>query len=96
MQEMGVRSLGWEDPLEKDMAIHSSILAWRTPRTEESGGLQSTGSQESDMTGCLNHRHPQDNLEGLNQAAPRGEVRASETAGDRRSLREKDSLRLKL
>ena len=44
MQEMGVWSLGWEDPLEKEMDIHSSILAWRTPWTEESGGLQSTGS----------------------------------------------------
>ena len=96
MQEMGVPSLGPEDPLEKEMAIHSSILAWRIPRTEEPGGLQSTGSQESDMTGCLNHLHPQDNPDGLNQAAPRGEARASERAGDRRSLRERDSLRLKL
>ena len=41
MQETQVRSLGWEDPLEKGMATHSSILAWRTPRTEEPGGLQS-------------------------------------------------------
>ena len=40
-----VQSLGWEDPLEKEMATHSSILAWRVPWTEESGGLQSTGSQ---------------------------------------------------
>ena len=40
-----VRSLGWEDPLEKEMATHSSILAWRIPWTEEPGGLQSTGSQ---------------------------------------------------
>ena len=38
-------SLGWEDPLEKEMATHSSILAWRIPWTEEPGGLQSTGSQ---------------------------------------------------
>ena len=44
-QEMQVRSPGWEDPLEKEMAIHSSILAWRIPWTEESGGLQSTGLQ---------------------------------------------------
>ena len=43
MQETQVRSLGWEDPLEKGMATHSSILAWRTPRTEEPGGLQSMG-----------------------------------------------------
>ena len=41
--------LGWEDPLEKSMATHSSILAWRIPWTEEPGGLQSKGSQESDM-----------------------------------------------
>ena len=40
-----VRSLGWEDPLEKGMATHSSILAWRIPWTEEPGGLQSMGSQ---------------------------------------------------
>ena len=42
--------LGWEDPLEKEMATHSSILAWRIPWTEEPGGLQSMGSKESDMT----------------------------------------------
>ena len=41
MQESWVRSLGWEDPLEKEMATHSSILAWRIPWTEEPGGLQS-------------------------------------------------------
>ena len=45
MQETWVRSLGWEDPLEKGMATHSSILAWRIPWTEEPGGLQSRGSQ---------------------------------------------------
>ena len=45
MQGTQVRSLGWEDPLEKEMAIHSSILAWRTPWTEEPGRLQSMGSQ---------------------------------------------------
>jgi len=44
-QETGVQSLGWEDPLEKEMATHSSILAWRIPWTEEPGGLQSMGSQ---------------------------------------------------
>ena len=44
-QEKGVRSLGWEDPLEKGMATHSSVLAWKIPWTEEPGGLQSTGSQ---------------------------------------------------
>ena len=45
MQEIWVRSLGWEDPLEEEMATHSSILSWKIPWTEESGGLQSTGSQ---------------------------------------------------
>ena len=44
MQETQVQSLGWEDPLEKEMATHSNILAWRTPWTEEPGGLQSMGS----------------------------------------------------
>ena len=50
MQEMQVRSLGQEDPLEKEMATHSSILAWRIPRTEEPGRLQSMESQELDTT----------------------------------------------
>ena len=45
MQETWVRSLGWEDPLEKEMAIHSSILVWRITWTEEPGGLQPSGSQ---------------------------------------------------
>ena len=45
MQETWVRSLGWEDPLEKEMATHSNILAWRIPWTEEPDGLQSMGSQ---------------------------------------------------
>ena len=44
-QESWVRSLGWEDPLEEEMATHSSILAWRIPWTEEPGGLQSMGLQ---------------------------------------------------
>ena len=44
-QEMQVRSLGQKDPLEKEMATHPSILAWRIPWTEEPGGLQSMGSQ---------------------------------------------------
>ena len=48
MQETEVPSLGWENPLEKEMATHSSILAWEIPWTEEPGGLQSVGSQESD------------------------------------------------
>ena len=47
MQETWVRSLGWEDALEEDMATHSSILAWRIPGAEEPGRLQSMGSQKS-------------------------------------------------
>ena len=45
MQETWVRSLGQEDPLKKEMATHSSVLAWKIPWMEEPGGLQSTGSQ---------------------------------------------------
>ena len=45
MQEIQVRSLGWEDPLQKSMATHSSILAWKIPWTEEPGRLQPMGSQ---------------------------------------------------
>ena len=45
VQETRVRSLGWEDPLEKEMATHSSILAWKISWTEEPGGLQSMGLQ---------------------------------------------------
>ena len=56
MQETLVQSLGWEDPLEKEMATHSSILTWRIPWTEEPGGLQSTGHKELDTTEWL-HFH---------------------------------------
>ena len=55
VQESRVQSLGWEDPPEKGMATHSSILAWRVPWTEEPGGLQSMGRQESDTTKRLTH-----------------------------------------
>ena len=47
MRETRVRSLGWKDPLEKEMATHSSIHAWKIPWTEEPGGLQSMGSQRT-------------------------------------------------
>ena len=50
VQETQVRFLGQEDPLEKEMAIHSNIFAWRIPWTEEPGRLQSLGSQELDTT----------------------------------------------
>ena len=50
MQKTRLRSLGQEDPQEKEIATHFSILAWRIPWAEEPGGLQSMGLQESDMT----------------------------------------------
>ena len=53
MRGTWVRSLGQEDPLEKEMATHSSILAWRIPWMDEPGGLQSTGRKESDTTEWL-------------------------------------------
>ena len=58
MWETQVLSLGWEDPLEKEMAAHSSTLAWKTPWTEEPSGLQSMGShKELDTTERLHHHH---------------------------------------
>ena len=53
-QETQVQSLGWEDPWEKEMATHSSIIACRIPWTEEPGRIQSMGSKESDTTSWLN------------------------------------------
>ena len=54
---MRIPSLGQEDPLEKGLAAHPSVLAWRTPRTEEPGGLQSTGLQRLGMTELLLSTH---------------------------------------
>ena len=51
---MQVQSLGWEDAQEKEMTTHSSILAWNIPWTEKQGGLQTMGSQESNVTQWLN------------------------------------------
>ena len=48
-QEMQLQSLDWKDPLEKEMATHSSILAWEIPRTEEPGGQQSTGLRKNQI-----------------------------------------------
>ena len=53
MQEMQVQPLIWEDPVEEEVATHSSILAWETPWTEESGGLQSMESKELGTTDQL-------------------------------------------
>ena len=55
--ETWVQSLGWEDPLEKEMATHSSILAWKIPWTEELGGLQSMGSQIVGHDWVTGHTH---------------------------------------
>ena len=52
---MWIQGLGQEDPLEKEMATHSNIPAWRIPRTEEPGGLQSMGSQKSGTTEDTQH-----------------------------------------
>ena len=65
MWETWVRSLGREDRLEKEMATHSSILAWRIPWTEELGGLQSTGCKKSDTTERL-HFHFHFTVDSMN------------------------------
>ena len=55
-QETQVQFLGWEDPLEKEMATHSSILAWEIPWAEETGGLQNTASQScTQLKGLSTH-----------------------------------------
>ena len=60
--ETQVRSLGQEDPLEEGVETHSSILAWRIPRTEEPGRLQSIGLQELDTTEMTEHAHTKSRL----------------------------------
>ena len=57
MQETGVLTLEWKDPLEEGTATHCSILAWKIPWIEEPGGLQSMESQESDTTERLHSLH---------------------------------------
>ena len=57
MQETQVWSLDWEDPLEEEIAIHSSTLAWKIPQTEEIGGLQSKGSQRVRHDWVIKHKH---------------------------------------
>ena len=52
---MQIRSPSWEDPLEQEMTIRSGIFSWKIPWTEQPGGLQSTGSQESGMTKVTQH-----------------------------------------
>ena len=55
--DIQVRSLGWEDPLEEEMATHSSIFAWRIPLTEDPGGLQFIGSQRVGHDWATEHTH---------------------------------------
>ena len=57
MQASQVQLVGWEDPLKEDMATHSSILAWETPRTEEAGRVQSRGSQRAGHNRATNMTH---------------------------------------
>ena len=64
-QESWVRFLGWEDPLEKEMAAHSSILAWKMLWTWEPGGYSPQGSKESDMTERANTHTPLTGNRGL-------------------------------
>ena len=71
MWDTWVRSLGQEDPLEKEMASHSSILAWRILWTEELGGLQSTGRKESDTTERLHFTSTMQMTPCLRQKAER-------------------------
>ena len=66
MQETQVPSLGWEDPLEKEMATHSRTLAWKIPRTEEPGRLQPMGLQRVDTTERLHLRSMYDGPVGRN------------------------------
>ena len=71
MQEIWVRSLGWEDPLEKGMATHSSILAWRIPWTEEPGGLQFMGLQRVGYERAIKHiGHEIYRIEGTGKMCP--------------------------
>ena len=69
LQEVQFQSLGQEDPPEKGMATHASILAWNIPRTKEPGGLQSIGSQESDTTEATSHSTLSDSLRATNLEA---------------------------
>ena len=72
--ESQVQSLDWEDPLEKGMETHSSILAWKVPWTEEPGRLQSWGRKETDTT---EHTHTQPLLRSRNRIFPHPEVTSS-------------------
>ena len=71
MQETGVQSLSQEDPLEKEIAAHSSILAWRIPWTEEPGGLQFMGSKESDTAEHTRGTLLKERAHGVNRAEGR-------------------------
>ena len=84
-QETRVRSLGWEDPLEEGTATHSSILAWRIPRTEEPDGLQSRGSKRVNPLQYSRLENPTDR--GVWRAAVHG-VEESQTGLERLSTQQ--------
>ena len=65
---MRVRSLGWEDPLEEEMATHSSVLAWSIPRTEEPVGCSPQGHRESDTPEVTQHTHVLHQPRGLSSS----------------------------
>ena len=81
MQEPQVQSLGQEDSLEKEMATHSSILAWKIPWTVEPGELQSMGLQELDRTEQPNHHHC------ASQWQPNVTVKQKDTNGSNAGMR---------
>ena len=70
MQQMQVRSLGWEDHLEQEMATHSRILAWRIPWTEEPGRLQSMGTQRVGHDGVMNTMATNTNVYIVSKSVP--------------------------
>ena len=70
MQQMQVRSLGWEDHLDQEMATHSRILAWRIPWTEEPGGLQSMGTQRVGHHRAINTMATNTNVYIVSKSVP--------------------------
>ena len=82
-QEMWVRSLGWEDPMQKEMATHSNILAWRIPWTEELGGLQFMESQRVGYDWACTRTHAHTHASGFGRDAwSRGPGRGEGSGGN--------------
>ena len=98
MQETQVSSLGWQDPLEKEMATHSSILAWRTPWTEEPGGLQSMGeggqkAGHSQGTNTFTFKHVVGHLKMGSKALGSAKISLTRTGGYFWSTSESSTMR---